>query len=91
MENEPSPVYILTQNMDIIYSNNASKKFEEYINKSSFNSEIKKKINFKMETNFQKMIISILYPCFSELLDKTIKNKIKDFYFPFGSINENIK
>ena len=65
MENEPSPVYILTQNMDIIYSNNAAKKFEEYINKSSFNLEIKKKINFKMETNFQKMIISILYPSFS--------------------------
>ena len=65
MENEPSPVYIHTQNMDIIYSNNAAKKFEEYINKSSFNSEIKKKINFKMETNFQKMIIPILYPSFS--------------------------
>ena len=65
MENEPSPVYILTQNMDIIYSNNAAKKFEEYINKSSFNLEIKKKINFKMETNFQKMIIPILYPSFS--------------------------
>ena len=90
MENEPSPVYILSQNMDILYSNNAAKKFEEYIYKSSLNSEIKKKISIKMITNFQNMIIPILYPIFNKLLDETIKNKIRDFYFPFGSINENL-
>ena len=90
MENEPSPVYIISQNMDILYSNNAAKKFDEYIHKSILNSGLKKKISYKMETNFQKLIIPIIYPVFSKLLDETIKNKIKAFYFPFGSINETL-
>ena len=91
MENEFGPIFIVSQNMDILYSNNAAKEFDEFIHKSSINSDLKKKIGTKRETNFQKMIIPTLYPLFNKLLEDTLNHKtITHFYFPFPSINENL-
>ena len=91
IENCSGPIFILSQNMDILYANKAAKKFDEYIHKSKNNSDIKKKIGFKMETNFKKMIIPNLYPLFTKFLEDTINNKtIKNFFFPFISIYENL-
>ena len=91
MENEFGPIFIVSQNMDILYSNNAAKEFDEFIHKSSINSDLKKKIGTKRETNFQKMIIPSLYPLFNKLLEDTLNHKgITHFYFPFPSINENL-
>ena len=92
MENNFSPIFIISKNMDILYYNDAARKFMEYIFKEKKNSGIKRKVDYKIVTNFQKMIIPSLYNLFIQLLKISVNNVENEshFYFPFASINENL-
>ena len=92
MENNFSPIFIISKNMDILYYNDAAKQFMEYINKGNKNSDLKRNVDNKIDSNFQKMIIPSLYNLFTQLLKISVNNEEKEsnFYFPFASINENL-
>ena len=92
MENNFSPIFIISRNMDILYYNDAARKFMEYIHKEKKNSDIKRKVDYKFNTNFQKMIIPSLYDLFIQLLKISVNNVEEEshFYFPFATINDNL-
>ena len=77
--------------MDILYCNDAAKNFCYFIIKDK-NYDSHRKMNLKMEINFQKLIIPSLYNLFNELLEDSINSEKKEgkFYFPFTTLNENI-
>ena len=85
------PIFIISKNMDILYCNDAAKNFCYFIIKDK-NYDSHRKMNLKMEINFQKLIIPSLYNLFNELLEDSINSEKKEgkFYFPFTTLNENI-
>ena len=85
------PIFIISKNMDILYCNDAAKNFCYFIIKDK-NYDSHRKMNLKMETNFQKLIIPSLYNLFNELLEDSLNSEKKEgkFYFPFATLNENL-
>ena len=85
------PIFIISKNMDILYCNDAAKNFCYFIIKDK-NYDSHRKMNLKMETNFQKLIIPSLYNLFNELLEDSLNSEKKEgkFYFPFTTLNENL-
>ena len=85
------PIFIISKNMDILYCNDAAKNFCYFIIKDK-NYDSHRKMNLKLEINFQKLIIPSLYNLFNELLEDSINSEKKEgkFYFPFTTLNENI-
>ena len=94
MENNDNPIYIITKNMDILYSNNAAKDFELSIQKTSDESPSSKrrKIGYEYENQFQNIIIPSLWDLFTKLLKDVVENEcVNHFYFPFAIIDGRIK
>ncbi len=85
------PIFIISKNMDILYCNDAAKNFCYFIIKDK-NYDSHRKMNLKMEINFQKLIIPSLYNLFNELLEDSLNSEKKEgkFYFPFTTLNENL-
>ena len=85
------PIFIISKNMDILYCNDAAKNFCYFIIKDK-NYDSHRKMNLKMEINFQKLIIPSLYNLFNELLEDSLNSEKKEgkFYFPFATLNENL-
>ena len=97
MENNQNPIFILSKNFDILYSNKAAKHLDIYIQKNNDEcspcspTSRRRKIGFKLEMQFQNIIIPSLWNLFMKLLkDVTESQTINQFYFPFASTDTDL-